>query len=98
MDEPRLEWATAWLRLPKRLYIGGQWADATSGDAQAVVNPANGTTLATIANAAAADVDAAVAAARHAFDGSWRRLTRRERSRVLQRIGEAVRRHRAELA
>jgi len=98
MDAPRLDWATAWLRPPKRLYIGGQWRAATSDASHTVGNPANDTTLATIAHASAADVDGAVAAARRALDGPWRRLTRRERSRVLQRIGAAVRKHRAELA
>jgi len=99
MEAPRLDWAKTWLRAPKQLYIDGRWCEATSSDSTAVTNPANGTTLATIAAASPADVDRAVAAARRAFDdGAWRRLTRRERGRALQRIGAAVRAHRAELA
>jgi len=99
MDAPRLDWAATWLRAPKQLYIDGRWCEATGTDTTAVANPANGVSLATIAHASPADVDRAVAAARRAFDdGAWRRLTRRERSRALQRIGAAVRAHRAELA
>jgi aldehyde dehydrogenase (NAD+) len=98
MDAPRLESAATWLRTPKRLYVDGRWHAATGHDSDTVVNPANGTALATVPCASSADVDAAVAAARRAFDGPWRRLTRRERSRALQRIGAAVRAHRAELA
>jgi aldehyde dehydrogenase (NAD+) len=99
MDAPHLDWTTTWLRTPKRLYVDGQWSDATGVDQNAVVNPANGTPLAAIPHASQADVDRAVAAARRASDGGpWGRLTRRERSRVLQRIGAVVRAHRAELA
>jgi aldehyde dehydrogenase (NAD+) len=99
MDAPRLDWAARWVRQPHQLYIDGRWCDATADDSHTVVNPASGAALATIAHASAADVDRAVATARRAFeDGPWRRLTRRERARVLQRIAEVVRAHRAELA
>ena len=53
MEAPRLDWAKTWLRAPKQLYIDGRWRDATSRDSTTVTNPANGTTLATIAAQAA---------------------------------------------
>ncbi len=49
-------------------HIGGRWVDAEAGGRIAVENPATGETIAEIARATAADVDAAVAAARTAFE------------------------------
>jgi aldehyde dehydrogenase (NAD+) len=99
MDAPRLDWAREWLRTPKQLYIDAQWCPASGDGGHAAINPANGHPLGRVPYAAPADVDRAVAAARRAFDdGPWRRLSRRERARLLCRIGDLVRAHRAELA
>jgi len=99
IDAPRLEWARTWFRTPKRLYIDGGWCDAGGDEPHQAINPADGTPLAAVRHAAPADVDRAVAAARNAFaDVRWRGLPRRERARRLQRIGDVVRTHRAELA
>ena len=99
MENARLDWAHRWLRTPKRLYIDGCWQEATGTNAHDAVNPANGQRLASVTHAADSDVDYAVRGARGACDsGPWRRLSRRERARVLQRIGAVVRAHRAELA
>jgi aldehyde dehydrogenase (NAD+) len=62
-------------------------------------NPSDGSALATIARGAAADIDAAVGAARAALDaGDWGRCTAAERGRVLARIGLAVAAQADELA
>ena len=99
MQPHRLDWARQWLTQPKDLYLGGRWAEASGAEAYDNVNPADGTRLATVRHASAADVDRAVAAARHAFAaGPWPAASRRERARVLQRIAAVVRAHRAELA
>ena len=99
MENARLDWAHRWLRTPKRLYIDGCWQEATGTNAHDAVNPANGQRLASVTHAADSDVDYAVRGARGACDsGPWRRLSRRERARVLQRIGAVVCAHRAELA
>ena len=50
-----------------KLFIGGQWVDAQSGERFEVSNPATGAAIATVAQAGKADVDAAVAAAAQAF-------------------------------
>ena len=64
-----------------RLYIGGQWVDATSDDGLDVINPATEETIGSVPQGSVADVDRAVAAARKAFeDGTWRRMSPRERS------------------
>ena len=98
MMPARLEWARGWLARPQQLYLGGRWQEATGEELHSVVHPANGQVLATILSASAADVDAAVETARTAFQGGWRRMSRAERRERLQRIGQLVRDHRAELA
>jgi phenylacetaldehyde dehydrogenase len=68
------------------LHIDGKDVPAADGATFTVVNPATGDTVAEVAHATPADVDAAVAAARAAFtDGRWHRTHPRERARVLNR-------------
>ncbi|MBS1693801.1 MAG: aldehyde dehydrogenase family protein [Actinobacteria bacterium] len=56
-----------------------------------ILNPATGAVIQTVAEHGPADVDAAVARARAAFDdGPWPRLTRSERARLLLRIADAI--------
>ncbi|GGW95473.1 aldehyde dehydrogenase family protein [Streptomyces chartreusis] len=77
---------------PGRLFIGGRWRDAADGARTDVVDPSRGTVLTTAADAGAADVDAAVRAARDAFDdGAWSGLSGRERGRILHRVAELIR-------
>ena len=52
-------------------YVAGQWTPATGSDELDVTNPATGEVLARVPLSAAADVDAAVAAARAALP-EWR--------------------------
>jgi len=85
----------SFLQRPKRLYIGGEWIAAD--DTFPSLNPANGTVLAEVPFADEAAVDAAVTAAREAFEG-WRRLTPLERSRWLTRVSDAIEAHVDELA
>ncbi len=84
-----------------KLLIGGEWRDAAGGKRFETVNPATGEVLTTAAEASAADVDAAVQAARKAFDdatGPWRKMSASERGRVLWKISELVEQHIDELA
>ncbi|MGQ4334177.1 aldehyde dehydrogenase family protein, partial [Streptomyces hayashii] len=53
---------------PGRLFVGGQWCEAADGARTEVVDPSRGTVLTTVAEAGAVDIDAAVRAAREAFD------------------------------
>ncbi|MFF8351884.1 aldehyde dehydrogenase family protein [Streptomyces chartreusis] len=77
---------------PGRLFIGGRWREAADGARTEVVDPSRGTVLTTAADAGAADVDAAVRAARDAFDdGAWSGLSGRERGRILRRVAELIR-------
>jgi len=60
------------IRHPDKLYIGGEWVAASSGRQLEIVNPNSEEVVARTAEANEADIDRAVAAARHAFDnGPW---------------------------
>ncbi|WP_349898665.1 aldehyde dehydrogenase family protein [Parafrigoribacterium soli] len=84
---------------PGRLFIGGEWREAANGARHDVVNPANGSVVTTVAWAGESDVDAAVEAARAAFDsGVWSGLSARERSRILYRASQLIRDHAEQLA
>ena len=73
------------------LYINGRWAAATSGENFPVYDPADGTELARVPEAGTEDVDAAVRAARHAFEqGPWSTTSAAERAQLVWRIGEAL--------
>jgi phenylacetaldehyde dehydrogenase len=91
--------ALDWIRGAKRLLIDGNWIDAVSGKTFETIDPATEETLTHIAEADAPDVDAAVAAARRAFESSsWSGISPHVRARLLFRIAEAVEQHAEELA
>jgi len=80
-------------------YIDGRWADAAGGKRLAVENPATGKPLAEIAAAGAADVDAAVAAARRAFaTRAIYEMTPTQRGQLLLRIANELRKLSDEIA
>ena len=81
------------------LYIAGKWTEAADGGTSQTINPYDATPLDTLAEAGPADVDAAVAAAREAFDdGPWRRSTVTERAALLSKIADLLQRDREQLA
>ncbi len=97
----RIDWhaRAATLEPRTRAFIDGRFVDARSGETFDCINPATGRSLAAVASCDAADVDAAVASARRAFDsGSWSGRAPRERKRVLRRFAELLMTHRDELA
>ena len=79
------------------LYLGGDWRASVSGRYAETFNPGTGAVLASVADAAADDVDAAVAAARTGFL-EWRDVPPLERARVLKEIARLLREHGDELA
>ncbi len=88
------------VRIPDgRMLIGGGWVEAASGKRFATINPATGDTLVQVAEAGAADIDAAVRAARQALtDGPWPAMTAADRGRLIYRLAQLVRDHADELA
>jgi aldehyde dehydrogenase (NAD+) len=66
-------------------FIDGGWAAPASGQTLQVVSPHSEQVVATVPEGTTADIDAAVAAARRAFDeGPWPRMTPQERIDVVQ--------------
>jgi len=91
--------AAAWLAERKLMLIDGDWVDALSGESFEVLDPADGETIAHVPAGDRADVDAAVKAARRAFeDSEWSRMTPSDRGRMLWRIGDLILEHGDELA
>ena len=84
----------------KQLYIDGRWVDPRSGDHFDTLNPATGEVLEEVASAGRQDADIAVMAARRAFDGgTWGpQSAPRDRSALLLRVAELIRRDRDRLA
>ncbi len=73
-----------------RHFIAGDWAAPAGGETLPVVDPSTGLPFDQIARGNAADVDAAVRAARAALDGPWGRLTATERGRILMKMSALV--------
>jgi acyl-CoA reductase-like NAD-dependent aldehyde dehydrogenase len=82
-----------------QIFVGGKWQAPATGDTYRPVNPANEEPLAPVAKGDARDIDAAVAAARKAFDeGPWPRLSPHERGRIVWRLGELIQANLDEMA
>ncbi|MSU90972.1 aldehyde dehydrogenase family protein [Rhodobacteraceae bacterium 2CG4] len=87
-DNPTL----AELVLPKPLnLIGNEWVPGASGRTMDVISPIDGQVFTQIVDSGPEDVDAAVAAARAAFDGgAWSKLTAAERGRLMIRLSQRI--------
>ena len=72
-----------------KLYINGQWVEASDGKTIPTYNPANGELLANCADASREDVDKAVKAAWKAWD-SWKKVSPQERSALLLKIADLI--------
>jgi len=84
---------------PRRMLIGGQWAEGETGETIDVVDPSTGTMIAAIQRGGASDVNRAVAAARAAFeDGDWNKLNGTARERLMHRLADLVEAHADEFA
>ncbi|MGH8782735.1 aldehyde dehydrogenase [Paraburkholderia sp.] len=89
----------ATLSIEGRAFIDGTYRDTHEGRTFDCVSPIDGKLLAKVADSGAADIDAAVAAARRAFDARvWAGLNPRKRKSVLLRWAALMREHRDELA
>lgn len=95
MNHSLTQKVSEFLRAPVRHFIGGQFKGG--GATAAVLNPSDGSTLATVAMGGAAEIDEAVAAAWKAFPG-WSALPPNERAVKLHRFAERLERHSADLA
>ena len=72
------------MRTYDKFYINGQWVEPIGKGTSEVINPANGEISATVPYGNAEDVDAAVKAARNAFD-SWSQTSAAERGGLFEK-------------
>ncbi|WP_306004883.1 aldehyde dehydrogenase family protein [Aquicoccus porphyridii] len=70
--------------------IAGEWVAPSSGQTLPLMNPSTGEQIGEIARGQEADVDAAVDAARKAYDSVWSRTPAVERGRILMRLQRLV--------
>ncbi|XAT62207.1 aldehyde dehydrogenase family protein [Rhodobacteraceae bacterium Araon29] len=92
MSLPKLPFAA------DKCLIGGRWITPQTGNTIDLINPSDGSALTAIAAGGAEDIDAAVAAARSAFDTSWSQTTATDRGRMLSKLSALVLEHSAYLA
>jgi len=89
----------SFVRQPRQVLIDDRWVSAQTGKTFAVYDPSTGSEIAQVADCQAADVDAAVAAARKAFEsGPWSRMSPSARGRIIWKIGDLILEHLEELA
>src|SRR5947207_2139530 len=82
-----------------KMLIDGKWVDAQSGKTFETLNPATGEVIANVAEGDKADVDKAAKAARRAFEkGPWRKMSARERGRILYKLADLIEQNKEELA
>jgi acyl-CoA reductase-like NAD-dependent aldehyde dehydrogenase len=84
--------------MPTQLLIDGEFRDASSGDRLPVHDPARNEVLAEVALGGVDDVDAAVAAARSAFEGVWAKTAPAKRGRMLSRLAQLIEEQADEIA
>ena len=87
------------LKFDGRALINGERINARDGQTFACISPVDGRVLGPVARCGAADIDAAVAAARVAFeDGRWRGMSPAQRKRVMIKFADQLLAHADELA
>lgn len=74
-----------------KLYIGGEFVDPIQGGTYETYYPASGELLHKVPQGTSADIDAAVAAARHSWEnGTWAQMTAQERAVVVRKISQNI--------
>ncbi|PMS14850.1 aldehyde dehydrogenase [Trinickia dabaoshanensis] len=71
-------------------FIGGKWAAPASSESIDTIDPSDGQPFTRIARGNATDIDAAVHAARAAYEGAWGQTSAAERGRILNRLSMLV--------
>jgi len=96
MNAPHPAWPS--VATPAAHFIDNRWVASASGATLPMIDPSDGEPFAAIARGNGPDVDAAVHAARTAFDGAWGRLAPAEKGRLLFALSRAILDRAAELA
>lgn len=83
----------------QKMYIGGRWVAAVTGETREIINPFNQKVIARVAEGGREDARAAIAAARQSFDsGLWSEQSGAARGALLYRLAELIEREREPLA
>ncbi len=96
MNAPDLRWPAVTTRAAN--FIDNRWLETSTGATLPVIDPSDGAPFAAIARGDAADIDAAVIAARAAFNGSWGALAPADKGRMLGTLARAITAHAEDLA
>ncbi|KAF4318576.1 hypothetical protein BBO99_00006998 [Phytophthora kernoviae] len=80
------------------LFINNKFVPSVTGKTFETFNPATEEKIANVAEAGTADIDAAVAAARAAFNGPWRTMAPAERGRLMHKLADLIEENIDELA
>lgn len=96
MNAPHRAWPA--VSTPAANFIANGWVAAAAGAVLPMIDPSEGEPFAAIARSDAADVDAAVRAARAAFDGAWGALAPADKGRMLYALSRAILERADELA
>jgi aldehyde dehydrogenase (NAD+) len=73
-----------------QLFIANEWTPTRNGQTFEAINPSTEVSLTQVARGGPEDIDDAVAAAREAFEGPWRRVKPEERGRLLYRVAREL--------
>ena len=73
-----------------KLFINGQWVDATSGETLGIIDPATEAQISEIQLASADDVDKAVIAAQAAFKGEWSKINAHQRTKLMLKLADLI--------
>jgi len=93
---PRVDSAEILRGLPRiddviPMYVDGRWKLASDGGTRDAINPANGDTIAAVAEGTVRDAEEAVRAARKAFDeGPWGSIAAADRAALLFRVADRI--------
>lgn len=79
------------------VYIDGNWVHPEGAQTLTMVAPSTGREIGEIARGGAPEIDAAVAAARRAFEGAWGQMAAVDRGRLLSRLSQSILDHEDEL-
>ncbi|MCL4179777.1 MAG: aldehyde dehydrogenase family protein [Verrucomicrobia bacterium] len=86
------------MNLPNRLFVDGAYRDASSGRVTTLVNPATESAFAEVSSADPADLAAAIASARKAWESGWRDLAPGRRAAILFEVARRLREQLEEIA
>ena len=82
----------------QKILVDGAWTEAASGETLPLYGPSDGSEIARLARGGREDIDRAVKAARHAFEGVWGATAAVDRGRLLSKLGGLILDHFDELA